>query len=220
MGAPEPATLSLLRRWHAGDDEALASLLERHRDAVRALVHQRLGGFLRQREETDDFVQEAMLQVLRDGPRFQIADDRHFRLLLARIVENVIRDRHGYHTAGRRAPARERAISRESVLVLDPPRAGAATPSQITDQREQEAWVQLALELLEADDRRLIVAREWGDVPFAELGAELGTSEDAARMRHQRALVKLGRKVGELRRGGIQAALGAGDAEAESGGEA
>ena len=103
-----------------------------------------------------------MLQVLRDGPRFQIADDRHFRLLLARIVENVIRDRHGYHTAGRRAPARERAISRESVLVLDPPRAGAATPSQITDQREQEAWVQLALELLEADDRRLIVAREWG----------------------------------------------------------
>lgn len=207
MGGTEPATLTLLQRWHSGDDKALEALLVRHRTAVQGLIRQRLGGFLRQRESTDDFLQEVMLQVLRDGPRFQIADDRHFQALLARIVENVIRDRHGYHTAARRSPRFERPVSGDSILTLDRPRAAVTTPSEALDQRERQAWVRLALELLEPEDRRLVVAREFDGVPYAELGAELGTSEDAARMRHQRALVKLSKKVGELRRGEIDAAL-------------
>jgi RNA polymerase sigma-70 factor (ECF subfamily) len=207
MGGIETATLTLLRRWHSGDDGALEALLVRHSDAVRGQIRARVGALLRQKESTDDFLQEVMLQVLRDGPRFQIADDHHFRALLARIVENVIRDRHGYHTAARRSPRLERAVSGETVLTLDSPRGPGATPSQELDKSERQAWVRLALGLLEADERRLIVAREWDSVPYGELGAELGVSEDAARMRHQRALVKLSRKVGELRRGEIDAAL-------------
>jgi RNA polymerase sigma-70 factor (ECF subfamily) len=207
MGGNETATLSLLRRWHAGDDAALEALLVRHSDAVRGQIRARVGALLRQKESTDDFLQEVMLQVLRDGPRFQVADDHHFRALLARIVENVIRDRHGYHTAARRSPRLARDVSGETILTLDSPRGPGATPSQELDQRERQAWVRLALELLESDERRLIVAREWDSVPYGELGAELGVSEDAARMRHQRALVKLSRKVGELRRGELDAAL-------------
>lgn len=208
----EPATLSLLRRWHAGDDAALEALLVRHRSAVRDLIRARVGALLRHKESTDDFLQEVMLQVLRDGPRFQIADDRHFQALLARIVENVIRDRHGYHTAARRSPRLERPLSHASILDLDRPRAEATSPSEVMDQGEREAWVRLALELLDANDRRLIVAREWEGASFAVLGAEIGASEDAARMRHQRALVRLSQKVGELRRGRIEAALRGGEA--------
>jgi len=69
--APETTeTPDLLRRWHAGDEEALGRLLERELPWVRRLVHRRLGPLLRRSGETQDFVQEAMVEVLRYGPRF------------------------------------------------------------------------------------------------------------------------------------------------------
>jgi RNA polymerase sigma factor (sigma-70 family) len=118
----------------------------------------------------------------------------------------VIRDRHGYHTAERRTPRRELAAA-DTILCLDPPREGQATPSQLTDKSEREAWVRLAVELLDSDSRRIVIAREWQEKPFAQIAADLGISEDAARMRHQRALVQLSRKVGELRRGRAREAI-------------
>lgn len=208
MGGSEPATLSLLRRWHSGDDKALEQLLVRHFAAVRSMIRVRLGAFLRQKESTDDFIQEVMMQVLRDGPRFEIADDRHFQALLARIVENVIRDRHGYHTAARRSPRAEVPIaSGETILTIGAAREAPPSPSEILDANERRAWIRLAVELLDPEARRLVLAREWEGIPFAEIAAELGTSEDAARMRHRRALVQLSKKVGELRRGRVDSAL-------------
>jgi len=40
-----------------------------------------------------------------------------------------------------------------------------------------------SVELLEPDDRRLIWLRHWLELPYEEIGAELGLAPDAARMR-------------------------------------
>ncbi|MCC7066802.1 MAG: sigma-70 family RNA polymerase sigma factor [Planctomycetes bacterium] len=200
-------TVVLLRRWHQGDQRALAVLVERELPWMRNYVHGRLGQLLRARGETDDYVQEAMLHVLRYGPRF-VTDNRDaFRRLLARIVENSLRDMADWHGAERRALRRERPVPSDSVLHLDRPHETVTRPSQDAERHEQEAWVALALELLEPDDRAVILLRQWEGLEFAAVGQRLGVAEDTARMRFQRALPRLARKLEALRSGSWDGAV-------------
>ena len=55
--------------------------------------------------ESSDIVQDAALQFLKYGPRFILSDEEKFRALLVRIVENVLRDKHDWFSARRRAIA-------------------------------------------------------------------------------------------------------------------
>ena len=68
-------TIGLLRRWHGGDRAALDELLARDLPWVRGFVQRRLGDLLGERADVDDYVQEAMAQVLEYGPRFETASD-------------------------------------------------------------------------------------------------------------------------------------------------
>ena len=87
MGADE--TLRLLEQWHAGDNDALGALLDRDLGWISSYVHRRLGPDLRRMGDTEDFVQEAVIKVLRHGPRFVLSDREHFRALLGKIVLNL-----------------------------------------------------------------------------------------------------------------------------------
>ena len=195
MTMEEAQTLQLLRRWRAGEREALDKLLERDLPWIRERVQLRLGKELRKRDESQDFVQDAVLEVLRYAPRFEMTDRDHFRGLMARIVENVLRCRHHWSQALRRSIDRERPLASDSVLNLDPPVAEVESPSVEVQNAEQESLLRLALELLEPEDRDVLVLREWKSLSFAEIAAELGGSEDAARMRFQRTLPRLAEKM-------------------------
>ena len=52
-----------------------------------------------------------------------------------------------------------------------------------------------------ADDRDLIVLREWSGESFAAIGARFGVPENTARMRFSRAVGRLATQVDLLRRG-------------------
>jgi RNA polymerase sigma-70 factor (ECF subfamily) len=192
VSEPAAATLLLLQRWHAGDDQALADLVRQELPWVRTLVERRVGELLRQRADVDDFVQQAMLEVLRYGPRFVVESVPKFRSLMARIVENVIRDRNEYFRARRRDLARERPLPADTVLHLDPPQDSVTRPSQAAARAEGKALVRVALELLDPADREVLLLRQWEELSFAAIGARLGIGEDAARMRFARAVGKLG----------------------------
>lgn len=62
-------------------------------------------------------------------------------------------------------------------------------------------WVRLALELLDADDRDVLVMRDYQDMSFEQIAVETGESADAVRMRHHRALPKLARVLTRLKAG-------------------
>lgn len=191
-------TLPLLQRLQEGDEEALRELLARDLEWVRELVHRRLGPRLRQHGETQDFVQEAALRALRFGPRFVVSDQRRFRALLARIVENVLCDAADHVGALRRGAGA--AQMQETVAVpLDHLAASITSPSQVASRREEQAWLEIALELIDAEDRRLIRLREWDRLEFEEIGLRMALAPDAARMRFHRALGRLARKVLVLR---------------------
>lgn len=200
-------TLILLNRFHAGDRAALQELVTRHLDYVRAQIHGRLGADFRGRMDTQDLVQDVLVDVLQDGPRFKLEDEEAFRKVLARIVENTICDKHRYLRREARDVRRERAQATDTILNLDPPDRSVTRPSQAADSNEREAWVRLALEFLDPLDRQAIWLREFEEKSFREVGEALGVSEEAARKRFTRALPQLAQRVAELRDGRLRQVL-------------
>jgi RNA polymerase sigma-70 factor (ECF subfamily) len=202
-GSPDDSVAALLQRWHAGDRAALDALLARHLPWLRGYVKSRLGPALRARGETIDFVQEVVVDLLQYAPRFVVEDADRFRGMLARIVENNLRDADDWYAAKRRALSRETALPADSVLQLDPAARSVTRPSEHAERAESRNWLLLALEFLEPDDRKVILLRQWEERSFAEIGQLLGIGESGARMRFQRALPKLARAVEDLAGGAV-----------------
>lgn len=198
------STLPLLRRWHAGDEQALAELIARDLPWLRTEAVRRMGDELRNRQDADDIVQQAVVHVLQHGPRFEVADDEHYRAILLRIVENTIRKLVRDGRRQKRWAGREEPLPSGSVVALA---ASATRPSAAADRNEQRAWVQLALELLDGQDREIVLQRQWHGLPFQSIGEQLGIAEDAARRRFERAVGRLARMVGRLRAGEVARAL-------------
>ncbi|HEU4418792.1 MAG TPA: sigma-70 family RNA polymerase sigma factor [Planctomycetota bacterium] len=191
-------TLQLLQRWHRGDERALAELIARDLPWLRTEAMRRMGSELRQRQEADDVVQQALVHVMQFGPRFEVADEDHYRAILLRIVENTIRKMLRDSRRQKRSAGREEPLPSGSVIALA---ATATRPSAAADRNEQRAWLHLALELLDTDDREIVLQRQWHGLPFAVIGERLEINEDAARRRFERAVARLAQTVGQLRRG-------------------
>ena len=182
MSLKDTATSLSLKQWHEGDHNGVETLLENHASWIHAVVRKKMGALLRKKAETLDYVQDAMIEFLRYGPRVMINSDDHFRNLFARIVENALRDKHGWYTARRRAVSRERPLPRDTVLYLDPPTHAQNTPSKDAQQHEEEAWIRLGLEILGPEDRQVLVFRQWDKLSFNQIGERLGRDHESARM--------------------------------------
>jgi RNA polymerase sigma factor (sigma-70 family) len=201
------ATFDLLSRWRAGDRDALGTLLARDLDWIRAFVHRRLGNAPARRfGDTDDYVQEATVRVLREGPRFVLADREQFRVLLATIVLNVIRGQHRALHALKRAVQREEALGSDSVLLLDPPARSVAAPDERAAQAEQEEWLRLGYLLLDPEDQQ-VIDLHWQGNTDAEIGAVVGAVANTARMRRQRAMGRLAKIVLDVKAGRLEQVL-------------
>lgn len=203
MGLPTDTTPLLLERWHRGDETALAALVELHLPWLREHVQRRLGPFLRRHGDAEDYLQDAVLDFLRDAPRFQVRDGAQLRGLLARVVENTLRDKNDWFRAKRRDLARSATVPSDSVLALDPALQRSTTPSRDATRNEIRDWVRLGLELLEAEDRKVILAREYEDRSFVEIGTELGMTANAVRMRWVRAVARLAEVMQQLKSGSL-----------------
>ncbi|MBK8974662.1 MAG: sigma-70 family RNA polymerase sigma factor [Planctomycetes bacterium] len=199
----------MLERWHAGDPRCLDDLLKQHLPWLREQIHRQLGDVLRRKGETMDYVQDAMVQFLQYAPRFQVESEASFRALLLRVARNALCNRYDWFTARRRAIAQERPLPATTILNLSGASRSAVTPSHVAMRHESEAWVRLGMELLDPEERNLLVLRQWDDTPFAVIGEQLGITEDAARMRHKRAVVRLSECVWQLRTGRLDKLLAA-----------
>lgn len=200
-------TLQLLQRWNSGEEHALGELVERDLPWIRKRVHERLGEKLRDRAETVDYVQDALVELMRYGPKFELANRRHFRHLLAKIVENVMRDKAKWWAAQRRAMAKERPLPDGGTVTFEPAAPSEFRPSVVASRNEKESMLRLALELLDPGDREILVLRQWREKSFGEIAEELGIREDTARMRFTRALPRLAEKVRLLEDGDLDTLL-------------
>jgi len=200
-------TWNLLERWRAGDRDALAALLERDMEWIRRRVHQQLGPGLRKAGDTDDFVQEAAIAVLDDGPRFVVSSQAQFRALLAKIVLNIMRGEHRKLHALKRGGGAEQTLPNDSVLDLDAARRAPTQPDEAAVHAEQKEWLRLALLLLDPADQQ-VMDLHWQGLSDADIGARLEIAMNTARMRRTRAQAKLVSVVRKLKTGQIDEVVG------------
>ena len=196
-------TSRFLKQWNAGDPKGLDAVIKCHLPWIHAQVRRRLGPMLRGKAETCDFVQDALVEFLRYGPRFTISDGALFRALLLKIMENTLRHKHKWFTARRRDIARENPLPSDTILYLDPPHGSVKTPSQSAVGREEEAWIRLGVELLDSEYREVLILRKWENLSFDEIGTRLGISANAAKMKHRRAVSRLAEYVWDLQCGNL-----------------
>jgi len=200
-------TRTLIERSGLGDHAARDELLAEHMDWIRNRVRQELGPALRKRVDSVDMMQEAAIRALEYGPRFVTSDPGAFRAILCRIIVNTIRDENDKQRAQKRDIARERPLQ-NSAICIDLPEPGGETPSQVVMKLEQGERLALALAMLEPEDREVLHLREIEGLSLREIGERLGLTEDAARMRHKRALPKLRHTLERLSRGEIDDSIG------------
>lgn len=202
---PDPSmerTLELVQRAQAGDPAALADLLARYQERVRALVRRRMGAGLRQDLDSGDMVQEAMVEVLEGFERFEMRDETAFVRWLSTLVENRLRELARFHGAAKRdrgrevrldgSPSGERAAGVPELSDEDAP-----TPSEVVSRRELGDRLADAVAQLDARHREVLAARQSG-LSWEDVAERLSMpSGAAARMLHARARVALMKRVSQ-----------------------
>jgi RNA polymerase sigma-70 factor (ECF subfamily) len=175
------STVELLNRARAGDASALEALFARCLPPLRRWARGRLPLGARGALDTQDLVQDTVLNALQRLDRFESRHEGALQAYLRQAVLNRIRDE-ARKLARRPAP---------SELDDDQP-SPAASPLDIAVGREGVERYEAALQRLRPIDREAIVGRMELQYDYEELAVFLNKpNANAARVAVTRALVRL-----------------------------
>jgi len=185
--SPPDETIHLLERARAGDQAALEKLFARYLKPLRRWASGRLPRWARDMTDTQDLVQETLLQTFKKIEGFEARGEGALQAYLRQALMNRIRDElRRFDRRG--APA---ALDTQEPDAAPSP-LDAAIGQQNTERYER------ALARLRDADRQAIIARVELGCSYEEMAAALGKpSPDAARKAAQRAVVRL---VAEMQR--------------------
>ena len=183
MGEPPPEDLGaqLMTAWQAGDDGAFDRLVEAFSGRAYALLTR----FLGPHAAREDLVQEVFLRVVRARERY--TPSARFTTWLYRIVFNlaVNETQRGAIRAGisldSAAPDDEEGLGHQ---VRD---EAAPDPSASLERADVVHAVREAISSLPDQQRMALVLAKYEDMPYAEIGAVLGSSEKAVKSLVHRA---------------------------------
>lgn len=183
--SPAETTITLLERARAGDRTAVDALFARCLPPLSRWARGRLPLWARDLAETQDVVQEALVQTFKHLKTFEARGEGALQAYLRQAVMNRIRD----HI--RRVGRREPADALDSHVADDSP-----SPLEQAVGRQAVERYEAALARLSDTDRELIVASVELGYTFEQLADATGrASPDAARKAAKRALVKLAEEM-------------------------
>jgi RNA polymerase sigma-70 factor (ECF subfamily) len=182
------STFQLIERVRAGDQQALERLFALHLKPLQRWAGGRLPKWARDLADTDDLVQDTLLQTFK---RIEDFEPRRVGALQAYLRQAVLnRIRNELRRKGREPHATDfDGIDVES----------GESPLETAIGREAVERYEAALARLTADEREAIIARVEMGYSYEELAEALGKpTPDAARKAARRALVRLAE---EMKRG-------------------
>jgi RNA polymerase sigma-70 factor (ECF subfamily) len=198
MSADTPSNEELLEAARDGDQEALALLVERHRDRLERMVRLRMDRRLQGRVDPADVVQEAYLAVRGKFPQYCTESLLPFFLWLRLEVGQKLIDVHRFHLgtkmrdAGQEVSLHRGALPPVSSVSLAEHLLGKLTTASHAAMRvELKLRVQEALNSMEAHDREVLILRHFEELSNAETAQVLGIKPSAAVNRYVRALKRL-----------------------------
>jgi RNA polymerase sigma-70 factor (ECF subfamily) len=161
----------LVDEVRAGSGACFEELVRRHRGHLRRAVR----GVLRDRNDVDDAVQQALLQAFTGLDGF--ASTAPFAAWLTRIAVNeaLMRAR------------RQRRLERATLRLVPETDGPRSNPEQEAASREAMARVQAALPRLPAHHREVIQLATLHELSHADVAERLGVSEGAVKVRLHRA---------------------------------
>jgi RNA polymerase sigma-70 factor (ECF subfamily) len=175
------SSTSLLKRAQAGQDDAVEQLCERYSERLRRWAHGRLPPWARDGVDTEDIVQDTLLQAFRRLPAIEVRHRNTAAVYLHQAVRNKIRDQL------RRVARRPPGASIPSQLPNEDP-----SPLECAIGAENVELYEEALSRLRPEDREAIFLRMELGGTYAELAEVLGKpTASAARLAVSRALLRL-----------------------------
>ncbi len=187
------------------------ALCREHARAIERLVRLKLGSTLRRRVDSQDVVQEVLLDTSKlyvEGRVGPFGGGAEFLRWLAAAIDRKVRKLARFHAAARRNLLRE--------LPLEPGAAvaqgsqGGRTASSILMQEERREEVLAALEKLSPRQRQVIELVHFRDLKLHDAAAALGKTPNATSVLLYEALRRLARTLED---GRGQRPAGAGDPE-------
>lgn len=181
--------MSLLLRAQQGDERARDELCARYLPRLRRWAHGRLPGWARDHLDTEDIVQDSLLQSIGRLESFSPRHDQAFCAYICQAIRNRVAD--AVRRAGRR-PSKEELTSGSATS--DP------SPFELAVGRETASRYDDALQKLSESDRELIIARVELGLDYSEIAAlARKSSNGATRVAVGRALLRLAGVMGHDR---------------------
>jgi len=173
-------SLALLTRAQAGDPQALDDLIRRYLPRLKKWVSGRLPSGHRGLVDTDDLVQETLINVVRLLPSFEVRHEAGLQAYFRQAVLNRLRD-------GVRTNAGRRHVGIDKDLAVEQPSA-----LELAIGRQALERYERALQKLDNDERSAVVGRLEFGYTYGELALMLNRrTPDAARKLVERALPRL-----------------------------
>jgi RNA polymerase sigma factor (sigma-70 family) len=178
-------TADLLQRARLGDAEALNQLFARYLPSLRRWARGRLPAWTRDLRDTDDVVQETLVQTFKHIDSFNPRHEGALQAYLRQALINRVRDE--VRRVGRRGVNQE---------IVDDHADVAASPLEEAIGREAMGRYEAALGRLRPEEREVIIARVELGQSYQQIADGHGrASADAARMAVTRALVRLAEEM-------------------------
>lgn len=178
---------SLLRLVQAGDVGALSALILRQQSSLRKWARGRLPQWARGAIDTNDIVQEALVQTFKRINAFHDRGRGALQAYLREAVRNRIRDE-------------LRRVGRQPIRAALDDAIGdrAASPFDLAADSELTRRYKSHLASLPEADQQLIVGRIEMGYTYDQLALATGrATADAARVAVRRAMLKLAKKMAE-----------------------
>ncbi len=175
-----------LKAFLTGERAAFNALVARHQPLVLSLVRR----YARTPEDARDLAQRTFLRAFeaaRRSHRWHIHEDIPFRRWLVRVAVNLARNHLRDETRWTRAPLEALGTT------------GATEPAALEglERAERELRVRRAVLHLPHRQREVLTLRIDAELPFAEIAAALGVTENAAKVSFHHAVRRLRALVGE-----------------------
>ena len=177
--------------------QQLDNLLAEYRPRLRRMIALRLDPRLRARFDASDVVQEAYIEVSRRVLGHQAAPEMSFFLWVRQIATQKLIDLHRKHMGAEKRDVRlevplpesglDSAVSLAHALTRD-----ASSPSRRAIRAERVECLREALEGMQEIDREILLLRHFEGLAFRECALILGITTGAAKVRHLRAVERLG----------------------------
>jgi len=165
----------LIRRFNAGDTEALRRIYEKHKAALFAVA----GALLHDAAAVEDVVHDVFVGFAGQAGRFELRGS--LKGYLAICVANRARN------IGRRGGQ----LDRERLREVRPRSAEQPDSSRIASDAEQERVVTAALARLPPEEQQAIVLHVFGGLRFREIAQQSGASVNTVKSRYRYGIQKL-----------------------------